>query len=56
VLVFFALSGISSPPIDFGIRCHRGISIRKFYERRAFRILPAALVYLAVLSVWQARV
>lgn len=52
VLVFFALSGyLITTQLISEYDATGGISIRKFYERRAFRILPAALVYLAVLSV-----
>src|ERR1700679_3845029 len=52
VQLFFALSGL--------LICNRllreeqrfgGISLRSFYTRRFFRIQPAALTYLAVISI-----
>jgi peptidoglycan/LPS O-acetylase OafA/YrhL len=51
VLIFFALSGylITSRLLD-EYRKKGRISLRNFYLRRAFRILPPALTYLAVLA------
>jgi len=51
VLIFFALSGYLIT--THLLREHDAtgrISIRNFYERRAFRILPPAILYLAVLA------
>jgi len=47
VIVFFCISGflITRRLID------QGISLRDFYIRRAFRILPPALVYLTVIAL-----
>lgn len=51
VLVFFALSGyLITTKLLEEYRATGSISLRNFYVRRAFRILPPALVYLAV--VW----
>ena len=52
VQLFFALSGllICSRLLDEEQR-FGGISLRSFYTRRLFRIQPAALFYLAVISV-----
>ena len=51
VLLFFALSGYL---ITYRLlqEYHRGgfISLRDFYIRRAFRILPPVLIYLAVIA------
>jgi peptidoglycan/LPS O-acetylase OafA/YrhL len=51
VLIFFALSGylITTKLLD-EYQASGSISLRKFYTRRAFRILPPAVVFLAV--VW----
>jgi peptidoglycan/LPS O-acetylase OafA/YrhL len=52
VMIFFALSGflITSRLLDE--YCSTGgISLRNFYVRRVFRILPPALLYLAVLWI-----
>jgi peptidoglycan/LPS O-acetylase OafA/YrhL len=55
VMIFFALSGylITTRLLD---ECGKNgrISLRKFYVRRAFRILPPALAYLAALAVLSA--
>jgi peptidoglycan/LPS O-acetylase OafA/YrhL len=50
VMIFFALSGylITSRLLD-EYRATGGISLRNFYVRRAFRILPPAILFLAVL-------
>ncbi|NUP07612.1 MAG: acyltransferase [Polyangiaceae bacterium] len=50
VRVFFVISGflITKLLLDEGRR-HGGVSIGAFYVRRAYRILPAYLAYLAVL-------
>src|SRR5579859_504168 len=52
VLLFFAISGFL---ITFRLRAEMvqtgGISFRGFYLRRAFRILPPALFYLATIAV-----
>lgn len=52
VLLFFALSGylITTKLLD-EYREHEEIRLRAFYLRRAFRILPAALTYLLILSI-----
>ncbi|MBS1874680.1 MAG: acyltransferase [Acidobacteria bacterium] len=52
VHIFFALSGflITQRLLDEHRRTG-GISLRAFYIRRVFRILPAALTYLAFLSI-----
>jgi peptidoglycan/LPS O-acetylase OafA/YrhL len=52
VLCFFVLSGF----LITGLLCaeerrSKTISVKHFYFRRAFRILPAALVYLATITV-----
>jgi peptidoglycan/LPS O-acetylase OafA/YrhL len=48
VSVFFALSGFL---ITRRLMVERRIDLRGFYRRRAFRILPPIMVYLAVLAV-----
>jgi peptidoglycan/LPS O-acetylase OafA/YrhL len=51
VLIFFALSGyLITTHLIWEYDATGRISIRNFYERRAFRILPPALLYLAVLA------
>ena len=52
VLLFFAISGflITSRLIDERARTG-SVSFRDFYLRRAFRILPPAMVFLAVIAV-----
>jgi peptidoglycan/LPS O-acetylase OafA/YrhL len=52
VSIFFALSGflITARLLDEE-RSSGRISLSKFYARRAFRILPAAMTYLGVVSV-----
>lgn len=52
VLLFFALSGylITLRLLDDFDR-HGSISLRKFYTRRAFRILPPAVTYLLILAL-----
>ena len=52
VLIFFALSGylITSRLLD-EYRKTGAISLRDFYLRRAFRILPPAIVFLAVMGI-----
>jgi peptidoglycan/LPS O-acetylase OafA/YrhL len=52
VLLFFAISGflITSRMLEES-RLTGTISLRKFYVRRSFRILPPALFYLAVVTV-----
>ena len=47
VNIFFGLSGFL---ITSRLLAERPISLRRFYIRRAFRILPPALTYLAVLG------
>jgi peptidoglycan/LPS O-acetylase OafA/YrhL len=55
VLIFFALSGyLITARLLIEYRSSGRISLRNFYLRRAFRILPPALVYLAILSVLSA--
>lgn len=55
VLIFFALSGyLITARLLIEYRSTGQISLRNFYLRRAFRILPPALVYLAILSVLSA--
>lgn len=51
VQLFFGLSGflITSKLLEEEAR-HGGVSLRGFYWRRAFRILPASLVFLAVVG------
>jgi peptidoglycan/LPS O-acetylase OafA/YrhL len=52
VAVFFALSGLLITTLLINERRRRGsINLRNFYRRRVFRILPPALVYLAVLWI-----
>jgi peptidoglycan/LPS O-acetylase OafA/YrhL len=52
VLIFFALSGyLITARLLEEHRKNGAISLRNFYLRRAFRILPPAVTYLAVLSV-----
>jgi peptidoglycan/LPS O-acetylase OafA/YrhL len=55
VMIFFALSGflITTRLLD-EYRLKGRISLRNFYLRRAFRILPPALVYLALVSALSA--
>jgi peptidoglycan/LPS O-acetylase OafA/YrhL len=50
VMIFFALSGflITSRLLD-EYRSTGGISLRNFYVRRVFRILPPAILFLAIL-------
>jgi peptidoglycan/LPS O-acetylase OafA/YrhL len=52
VLLFFAISGflITSRMLE-EFRIMGAISLRKFYIRRSFRILPPALFYLAVVTL-----
>jgi peptidoglycan/LPS O-acetylase OafA/YrhL len=52
VMIFFALSGylITSRLLD-EYRTNGRISLRDFYLRRAFRILPPAVTYLAVVGL-----
>jgi peptidoglycan/LPS O-acetylase OafA/YrhL len=51
-MIFFALSGfLITTRLLEEYRKNGRISLRDFYLRRAFRILPPALLYLAVLSV-----
>lgn len=55
VMIFFALSGylITTRLLDeYRLKGH--ISLRDFYLRRAFRILPPALTYLAVVALLSA--
>jgi peptidoglycan/LPS O-acetylase OafA/YrhL len=50
VMVFFAISGfLICSRLLASEKKHSGISLRTFYIRRAFRILPPALCYLLVL-------
>jgi peptidoglycan/LPS O-acetylase OafA/YrhL len=51
--IFFAISGflITSRLIDED-KAAGAVSLRGFYIRRAFRILPAAFVFLTVVAVW----
>src|SRR5947209_647095 len=50
--IFFALSGfLITSRLLTERRRFGGISLRKFYLRRAFRLLPASLTYLALLSL-----
>jgi peptidoglycan/LPS O-acetylase OafA/YrhL len=50
VAVFFCLSGLLITTLLIGERAKTGtIDLRSFYVRRAFRILPPALLFLAVL-------
>jgi peptidoglycan/LPS O-acetylase OafA/YrhL len=52
VLIFFALSGyLITARLLVEYRSSGRISLRDFYLRRAFRILPPALVYLGVLAL-----
>lgn len=52
VLLFFALSGYLITTRLLAEHAKTGtVSLRNFYLRRAFRILPPAVMYLAVLSV-----
>lgn len=52
VTIFFAISGFL---ITWLLLCeeqkHRQISIKQFYFRRAFRILPAAFFYLGIIAL-----
>jgi peptidoglycan/LPS O-acetylase OafA/YrhL len=52
VMIFFALSGylITARLLD-EYAANGRISLRNFYLRRAFRILPPALTYIAILSI-----
>lgn len=51
VRVFFVISGfLITKLLIEEARRHRGVSIRAFYVRRAFRILPAFIVYLGVVA------
>ncbi len=51
VRVFFVISGFLITRLLLGERArHGGVSVRAFYVRRAFRILPAYGVYLAALG------
>jgi len=55
VLIFFALSGyLITIRLLVEYRSEGRISLRNFYLRRLFRILPPALVYLGVLSLLSA--
>jgi len=55
VLIFFALSGyLITTRLLVEYRSTGCISLRDFYLRRAFRILPPGLVYLGILSVLSA--
>src|SRR5579859_7269324 len=55
VLIFFALSGyLITTRLLAEYRSSGRISLRDFYLRRAFRILPPALAYLGVVSVLSA--
>jgi peptidoglycan/LPS O-acetylase OafA/YrhL len=55
VLIFFALSGyLITTRLLVEYRSSGRISLRNFYLRRAFRILPPAAVYLGILSVLSA--
>ncbi len=52
VRVFFVISGLLITKLLLDERDkHGGISIKAFYVRRAFRILPAFLVYIAAISI-----
>jgi len=52
VALFFAISGYLITTLLLEERERRGeISLRGFYLRRAFRILPAAYVYLIILAI-----
>jgi peptidoglycan/LPS O-acetylase OafA/YrhL len=52
VLIFFALSGyLITSRLLIEYRSNGSISLRDFYLRRAFRILPPALAYLGVLAL-----
>jgi peptidoglycan/LPS O-acetylase OafA/YrhL len=52
VLIFFALSGyLITTRLLVEYRSNGRISLRDFYLRRAFRILPPGLVYLCILSL-----
>jgi peptidoglycan/LPS O-acetylase OafA/YrhL len=52
VLIFFALSGyLITSRLLIEYRSNGVISLRNFYVRRAFRILPPALVYLGTLAL-----
>jgi peptidoglycan/LPS O-acetylase OafA/YrhL len=55
VLIFFALSGyLITSRLLSEYRKNGRISLRDFYLRRVFRILPPALTYLAVLAILSA--
>ncbi|HXI40052.1 MAG TPA: acyltransferase, partial [Bryobacteraceae bacterium] len=50
VAIFFALSGyLITTRLLIEYRATGAISLRNFYVRRAFRILPPAMLYLAIL-------
>lgn len=52
VWLFFAISGLLICSRMLDEESSRGrISLRRFYQRRAFRILPAAFTYLCLLAV-----
>ena len=52
VALFFAISGYLITTLLLEERERRGgVSLRGFYVRRAFRILPAAYLYLIVLAI-----
>jgi peptidoglycan/LPS O-acetylase OafA/YrhL len=52
VLLFFAISGFLITSRMLEEHMHAGtVSLRKFYLRRAFRILPPAMFFLAVITV-----
>ncbi len=52
VQLFFALSGLLiCNRLLLEEQCFKGISLRSFYTRRFFRIQPAALTYLALISI-----
>src|ERR1700722_18709415 len=50
VSLFFAISGYLITTLLVDEQQRAGISLRGFYIRRAFRILPPAYIYLAVLG------
>jgi peptidoglycan/LPS O-acetylase OafA/YrhL len=55
VLIFFALSGyLITTRLVMEYQSNGHISLRNFYIRRAFRILPPSLAYLGILSILSA--
>ncbi len=55
VLIFFALSGyLITTRLVIEYQTNGHISLRDFYIRRAFRILPPGLTYLGILSILSA--